>query len=481
MRKKELHLLAAVIIFIIARMMLRNCADMGITAAGASTLALFIATVYLWLTYDSGWVSLLSIGLLGFTGICSTETILANSFGNTITVTVIAVMILCVALEENGVTATLANRFITGNAVKKRPYVFFFMFFLANLFFGWFMESTPVIIIFAALAKNILESLGYTSRDKFSKALYLGILWMSCVSLGATPIGHPLIMMLLNAVNEITGKNISWLRYMTVGIPLSLVTLVIAILIIRFFIRPDCAKFERYDVEKRRAELQPLSAKGKLSLLVYVMLIFWWLIPDIFGGLAPEFAAFAGSIGVPLSSLIAAGILCALKVGGEPVLHYSSALKKINWTTVYFIACIFLYASVLNMPAGGISVFFKNLIMPLSAGMSLEMLVAIFLLLVLILTNFVSNGVTGTLGILACAPVILAMSDVASVTAYGVLVAMLCSMGVATPGGCAFVAIAQKDGYVNGGDTLKYGMLFILFVYIAVMLIFWPFARQILS
>ena len=63
------------------------------------------------------------------------------------------------------------------------------------------------------------------------------------------------------------------------------------------------------------------------------------------------------------------------------------------------------------------------------------------------------------------------------VTAYGVLVAILCNMGIATPGGSGFVALAQKDGYITGGETMKFSLLLIAMMYVTVMLIFWPVAR----
>ena len=52
-------------------------------------------------------------------------------------------------------------------------------------------------------------------------------------------------------------------------------------------------------------------------------------------------------------------------------------------------------------------------------------------------------------------------------------------MGIATPGGSGFVALAQKDGYITGGETMKFSLLLIAMMYATVMLIFWPAARLI--
>ena len=476
-KPRSIHILIAVILFVVLRLILGGCADMGITAAGASTLSLFICTIYLWITYGSGWTSMLSIGLLAFTGIAPASTIMANSFGNSTTVICIGTLVLCVALEENGVTKLIANWFITRQFVSKRPYMFFFMFLLANLVVCYFMEATAVMIIFLALGKSILDSLGYTAKDKFSKVLYLGILWITCVGNGATPIGHPVPLLMLNSLASITGESVSWISYMIIGIPLSLVTLLLTLGIFKFVIRPDCSRFAAYDVEARRKELQKLDRKGVITVAVYVGLIIMWLLPDFIGAVSPAVEEMLSSVGASLLSLIAVAIVCAIRVDGEPVLKYEKAVKSIHWSTVIFIACIFLYASAFNLESGGINVFLKALVAPISEQLPPAALAAVFLLFVIVATNFISNGVTGTIGIMVCVPPLLAVSSVGYVTAYGALVAILCNMGIATPGGSGFVALAQKDGYITGGETLKFSMLLIALMYVAVMIIFWPVAQ----
>ena len=164
-KSKDIHILISVILFVVMRIILGKCTGMGITPAGASALSLFISTIYLWITYGSGWTSLISIALLAFTGICPSSTVLANSFGNSTTVICIGTLALSVALEETGVTTHISNWFITRKFVNNRPYVFMLMFFLAEMVVTYVIEATAAMIVFVALAKSLLESLGYTKED----------------------------------------------------------------------------------------------------------------------------------------------------------------------------------------------------------------------------------------------------------------------------------------------------------------------------
>lgn len=482
-KSKDIHILISVILFVVMRIILGKCTGMGITPAGASALSLFISTIYLWITYGSGWTSLISIALLAFTGICPSSTVLANSFGNSTTVICIGTLALSVALEETGVTTHISNWFITRKFVNNRPYVFMLMFFLAEMVVTYVIEATAAMIVFVALAKSLLESLGYTKEDKFSKSIYLGVLWLVCAAMAATPIGHPVTILMLNTLSAVTGSPVSWLKYMAVGIPFSLVTLAIVMLIIRFVIRPDCEKFKVYDTEEIRKTMQPLSKRGKVVSAVYLVLIIVWLLPDFISSVLPKVGEVLSSVGTAIPSLIAFAVLGAIRVDGEPALDYEKTLKKLHWPTIWFIACIFVYASIFSLESGGINVFLKNLVSPLTEKLSMTAMVVVFLALVALVTNFASNGVTGIMGMTVCAPVLLTMtgSSVGIVTAFGVLATILCNFGIATPGGSGFVAIGQKDGYITAGETFKYGMLAVTLFYLSVIAVFWPLAKAIFA
>lgn len=483
MKSKNIHLLIAAILAVALYFILSQpvCLDMGLTTIGASTLAIFIATIYLWITYGTGWISLLSIGLLGFTGIAPANTILANSFGNSTTVIVIGTLMLCVALEETGVAKLIANWFISRKFVENRPYMFFAMFFLAALIVAWFVTGTPVAVIFVTLGLSVMESIGYGRGDKFSMALIMGTIFVIVCGMAATPIGHPIVLTVLTAMTNIAGEPVSWTKYMMIGIPFSIIGYLLVLAIIKFLVRPDCSKFVNYSVEDIKKDMVPLDTRGKIISVIYVLLIIWWLFPDTFGTFFPTIKAFIKSGGEALPCIIAAAIACGISVGGKPVLGYKHALSKISWPLVYFIATIFLYAAVLRLETGGINVFLSSLVSPITSAVSPFVMVAIFLGLVTLLTNFISNAVTGAIGVTICVPLLAANPATAPwCAAFAVLVAILCNYGIMTPGGSGFVAIALDGDYVQPGDMVKYGLILCILTFL-VALAFWPLCLMVLA
>ena len=160
-------------------------------------------------------------------------------------------------------------------------------------------------------------------------------------------------------------------------------------------------------------------------------------------------------------------------------MEYRETLSKVAWPLVYFIACIFVYASVLRLPSGGISTFLTTLVSPISEVLSPFAMVAVFLMLVALLTNFISNAVTGAIGVTVCVP-ILSANPVTAPWAIGfsVLVAILCNYGLMTPGGSGNVAIAEEGGFVTASDMFKYSLVLVILVWL-ISLLFWPLTLAI--
>ncbi len=473
MKKKHMniHILISVAIFAFFAFILLTFETPGLTKSGALTLSLFIATIYCWIAFGgSTGVNLLSLGLLACTGICTPTTVLQNSFGNYITVTVLSSMITCYALEKHGVTSFIANWFITRKIVKGRPYMFFLLFFFSELLLAYFIDITPIVILYLSFAKKLVKDIGYTKNDKFSKAVYLGVLWSACIGFGATPIAHSVPLSVLSTTYNVLNLEVSWIKYMSIGIPLSLISLLLVVFVIKFIIKPDCTQYLSYDITKNIEGKEKLNAKSYISIAIYISFVIFLILPDTLGFFVPIVKAVLKPIGIAIPSLIAAGLLCIISIGGEPILDYHEAVSSISWPTVVFIACIFGYSSVLSMEEGGITKFLNNLVQPISFLSNPFIVIAVSLLCLAVITNFASDIVTATIGCFVTLPLMMILIPQSSIINYTILLSFICSFGIATAAGSAFVALTQKDGVISGTETLKYGMIYMSLIYIVVII-----------
>ena len=101
-KKEYIHYLIALIIGIVIAVALKP--GNGLTDIGVRVVAIMIPCLYLWLTTNTHWTSLLALGLLVMTQAMTANEVWANSLGHFVVITVLCYMILNVCLKETART-----------------------------------------------------------------------------------------------------------------------------------------------------------------------------------------------------------------------------------------------------------------------------------------------------------------------------------------------------------------------------------------
>ena len=295
-KKTYLHILTAVILG--ALLMFLLPVGNGLTADGVHMLGILIPVIYLWITVGTDWVSLAAIIALVMTGVMNNgknyyADVYAGSMGNFIIITVISCMALSAVLTQTGVIEKIATWFITRKFVQGRPYAFLFMFLLSNLIVGTFMEATAVAIMYIDLAKNILDKLGYKKGDKFYTVVMAGLYWNNSIVSAGSPISHVLPLLLIAAAGPVLGVTISFGQWLMIGIPFEIMAFAIEMFVFRFIWKPDTTLFENYDLEATRRNARPLSTQGKISVVIFLIVVFFWLFPQFMSNTVTIYLMYA--------------------------------------------------------------------------------------------------------------------------------------------------------------------------------------------
>ena len=300
-KKTYLHILTAVILG--ALLMFLLPVGNGLTADGVHMLGILIPVIYLWITVGTDWVSLAAIIALVMTGVMNNgknyyADVYAGSMGNFIIITVISCMALSAVLTQTGVIEKIATWFITRKFVQGRPYAFLFMFLLSNLIVGTFMEATAVAIMYIDLAKNILDKLGYKKGDKFYTVVMAGLYWNNSIVSAGSPISHVLPLLLIAAAGPVLGVTISFGQWLMIGIPFEIMAFAIEMFVFRFIWKPDTTLFENYDLEATRRNARPLSTQGKISVVIFLIVVFFWLFPQFMSNTVTIYLMYAVGIAI---------------------------------------------------------------------------------------------------------------------------------------------------------------------------------------
>lgn len=480
--KTYLHCLIAVILFAIIMFLLPS--GNGLTADGVHLLAILIPILYLWITVSTDWVSLLALGGLVMTGVMSNgknfyANVYAGSMGNFIIITVIACMGLSAVLSQTGVIEKIATWFITRKFCDGHPYVFLAMFILSFFVIGTFMEATAVCIMYIGLAQEICEKLGYKKGDKFYTIMMCGIYWGDAVVSAGSPISHVLPLLLIAAAAPALGVTISFGQWLMVGIPFEIIAYILLMLIIYFIWKPDTEKFSAYDIEAMKKNSPPLSKQGKITTVIFLIVVFVWLFPQFGAGLFPQAVNYLNQIGACVPPIIAIALVCIIQVDGKPIAKFPDIVKSVPMGLLIFTATVTVLGAAVNLENCGISIWISNLLSPALSGLPTLAIMCILAFGALWISQFMSDTVTMYL-FYAIAISLLEGTGI-NMPAFVIIIGLASIMGLLTPAAAVPAPLFFGPEHITMKNTAKYAILYLVLICIVLMAIMWPLASTVIK
>ena len=195
-----------------------------LTPLGMKVVGIFLFTIIWWVTVGTGYPSILCLVLFAMTGVMTPNTLFAASWGHWLILFLLGIYGLSEGLRVTGFSRRFALWFVTRPFVAGRPWMLVAMFLLACFLMGSVMTSVATCVVFMAIAEPMLEAIGYKRGDKFAAMLMMGIAWAATACSVMTPIAHPCNMLVMDFVQRDFGHSISFLQWMTFGIPMGLLT-----------------------------------------------------------------------------------------------------------------------------------------------------------------------------------------------------------------------------------------------------------------
>lgn len=483
MGAKKTYLHCAIAVLIGAIIMFALPATNGLTADGVHMLGILVPIIYLWITVGTDWVSLLAIVALVMTGVMTNgknfyASVYAGSMGNFIIITVIACMALSAVLTSTGVIEKIAVWFITREFVKGRPYAFLFMFLLSNLIVGTFMEATAVAIMYIDLAKSILEKLGYKKGDKFYTVVMAGLYWNNSIVSAGSPISHVLPLLLIAAAAPALGVTISFGQWLMVGIPFEILAFALEMIVFRFIWKPDTTLFQNYDLEATRAASKPLSKQGRITVIVFICVVFVWLFPQFGSAIAPGIVTYLNQIGACVPPVLGLAALFIIHVDDKPIAKFGDCMKTIPMGMLIFTACVTVLGSAINSETTGISGWMGNVLTPMLSGLPQIAVIVLIVLLAAIITQFMSDTVTMYL-MYAIGLSLLSSANI-NMPAFVMIIGFASIMGLLTPAAAVPSPLFFGPEHITMKNEAKYCAIFLVLDFLMIMCILYPLASAVI-
>ncbi|TNE82406.1 MAG: DASS family sodium-coupled anion symporter [Bacteroidetes bacterium] len=251
-----------------------------------------VCAVALWMI--SWWIgeavpmaatALLPVVLFPFFGIATVEQVCANYANSTIFL-FLGGFIIAMGLEKSGLHERIALLIIRNFGRSANGILFGFL--LATTLLSMWVSNTSTALMMLPMARSIIklleskfsEAQRSSSFRNFSIALTLGIAYAANVGGIATLIGTPPNVVLKGQLEKLAGIQIDFLAWMQIGIPISLLMLLIVYFSLnKLFFPNNLGKIEggMELIQSKLMELGQLKKAEKYVLAIFCSTAFLWI------------------------------------------------------------------------------------------------------------------------------------------------------------------------------------------------------------
>lgn len=320
----------------------------------------------------------------------------AAPYANPIIYLFLGGFIMALALEKWNLHRRIALAILDRIGTDGRRLIGGFMFVCALLSMWMTNTSTtmmllPIILSVTAVIRDNVTDLTAKERHHFQVAMLLGLAYSASIGGLATLIGTPPNALLVGFMAENYGIQISFARWMLVGVPVTFIMLPIAWLALtRVIFRVDIPENEAVDahLHTMREELGPMTAPERRVAVVFGAVIFCWM-------LRRPITEWFGLTGVsdPGIVMAAAVVLFMLPSGDrtQPQLMTWPDASRLPWgVLILFGGGLSLAAAV---SSSGLALWLGEGLAPLNT-LGTTVLVVAAVALVIFLTELTSNLAT---------------------------------------------------------------------------------------
>jgi sodium-dependent dicarboxylate transporter 2/3/5 len=318
----------------------------------------------------------------------------AAPYANPIIYLFLGGFLMALALERCDLHRRIALAILDRTGTEGRRLILGFMIVCAGLSMWMTNTSTtmmllPIVLSVVAVIRDNVKGLSEKNQSDFEIAMLLGLAYSASIGGLATLVGTPPNAFLVGYLAENYDIEISFARWMTVGIPVTIIMLPAAWWLLTRFMHPvlvPASEEVNQHLHELRAELGPMTTAEKRVGILFGLVVFCWM-------LRRPLTELVGLTGVSDPGIVmTAGILLFLIPSGDGnrLMSWDYALRLTWGVLVLMGGGLSLAAAVSNT---GLALWLGESLAPLNA-FGLAVLVVAAVALVIFLTELTSNLAT---------------------------------------------------------------------------------------
>lgn len=425
-----------------------------ITSVGMSVLGIFLGMIWLWISVDGMWPSLLALLLIGLCGYvpdapghAGVKSVFASAFGNETVLIVVFFMVFLSAVGGVGLPSHIARFLLKRKFLEGKPYLLLYMMVFCSYTLAGLADVMIALFILWPIAQEICNKCNYEKGSRFYYTI------MCSVFFGAA-IGQPLLPFkgmtagLMETFRQSMGQSINLGSWLVFNVIMAVLLFFCYILMIRFFIRPDVSAIKNLTCEDIvSGSNEKMNTAQKVVAIELLCIILFVLAQNLLPATVPgiKFLKSLGVVGILIVMISIA--MCLKNSEGKPVINLRTFCKKSFNFNMYFQVTAAVYlANALTDNSTGIKIALVDIMEPILGGVHPLMFVALIILLTIIATNVANNMIVGVI-MLTLLSAFYSTMDGLNAVAVGALIIMSCVVAMLLPSGSVYSSMlhARSD------------------------------------
>jgi sodium-dependent dicarboxylate transporter 2/3/5 len=464
---KKLGLILGPVVFLI----LINLPFQLVSEQGDSVIAVAAWMLIWWITeaVSISVTALLPLLLFPLLKIIPIAEVGAN-YGSPIIFLFFGGFVMALALEKVNLHKRIALNIIKLTGTTPNKVVLGFMIATASL--SMWISNTASTVVMLPIALSVINLLvndedGFTKSDQnFALSVMLGIAFSANAGGIATVIGTPPNSVLIGLLENEYNIQISFLKWMTIGLPFSILMITITYFVLVKWMFPNKnLKFNasKEVIHSELKKLGPTSGKEKMVLVIFGITVFLWIFRTLINSIFPTLG-----LSDTMISIFAAIALFSIPYNikkGDFIIKWKDT-SKLAWGILILFGGGLALAK--GMSASGIVDLVSNAIA--SSDISILFTASLLIILMLFMTELMSN-----------VALVAVLAPVVAGIAIGLEIPLLYLLiPVTMASSCAFMlpmatppnAIVFASGYVKVPQMARVGIILNLIAVALLILVF---------
>ncbi|GAB5476110.1 MAG: SLC13 family permease [Maribacter sp.] len=302
MKLKTIGLFLGPIMFVLIRIFFKS---EGLSEAGTATLACATWIALWWITeaIPISATALLPLVLFPLNGVMTIEGT-GSSFANKMIFLFLGGFIIAVAIEKTNLHKRIALNIISKIGTDWNKVILGFM--VATAFLSMWISNTATAVMMLPIALAVIGQLKVEGsiRSKMGRSLMLAIAYGCSVGGIATIIGTPTNPIFAGYVEQNYGVTISFTQWMSIGLPFSLILLVIAWLYltkVAFKSQVEGIPGGKKAIQNQLIALGKMNYQERMVLIIFTCVALLWitrkqLIAPYIGGTSDALIGVIGAL-----------------------------------------------------------------------------------------------------------------------------------------------------------------------------------------